>query len=308
MPVEIECVICGKKRKVSPSEVAKIKTCSKECMRINRTGNNNPRASKKNWLNVKCKCCGKMFHQKPTSVRLGKARAYCSDGCRESSIGLVEQNCEYCGKSYQVYPCNKDRLKCCSKKCSGLLKTKNGTRLTDCLNCGVEFSIKNSDFNRTDIKGAGSFCGIDCKALYMSKSGTTTSGENRNTKSGGIRSDLKIYLRSRWEANYARLLNVMVSEGIVHKWLFEPETFSWIVSGKTIRYTPDFKVFYSDGTFEFHEVKGYLTENGRSKIEAFLSFEKATSLIVVDRRKYFFYAKSYAHEIPMWETDNRGGL
>ena len=73
---------------------------------------------------------------------------------------------------------------------------------------------------------------------------------------GGVREDLGFYVRSTWEANFARILKF-------EKKHFEYENETFLLSnGKT--YTPDFKV-----DEVFYEIKGYMTETARDKIDLF---------------------------------------
>ena len=44
---------------------------------------------------------------------------------------------------------------------------------------------------------------------------------------GGIRKDLGIYVRSSWEANYARYLNFLKKSGAILRWEFEPTEFEF---------------------------------------------------------------------------------
>jgi hypothetical protein len=82
-------------------------------------------------------------------------------------------------------------------------------------------------------------------------------GIPRNAK-GGFREDLGLYVRSAWEANWARYLTWLVSLGEIRKWEYEPETFEFPIRKGSRFYTPDFRVVNRDETVEYHEVKGYL--------------------------------------------------
>ena len=71
-----------------------------------------------------------------------------------------------------------------------------------------------------------------------------------------------INMRSGWEIGYAKYLN---KNNI--KWEYEPKTFDL---GNTT-YTPDFYLPESNG---YIEIKGYLTEEAKQKIEKFLDIYK----------------------------------
>lgn len=106
---------------------------------------------------------------------------------------------------------------------------------------------------------------------------------------GGFRDDIGLYVRSSWEANYARLLNHL---GI--KWEYEAETFT-LGDGHT--YTPDFKL--EDGSFV--ELKGWLTFKGKEKLTRFKSAFPDVILKIVDRSDYRKLYLEYADNIPGWE-------
>lgn len=77
-----------------------------------------------------------------------------------------------------------------------------------------------------------------------------------------IRKDLGLYLRSNWEANYIRILNL---EKI--KWNYEPKTFECKDEKKGIvSYIPD---IYLPDTDEWLEVKGWLDSRSKMKLKLF---------------------------------------
>ena len=69
MPVDVECVVCGKKEKVPPSRAKKYKTCSMECLSEYFKAD----------YNVECKLCSKPFHLKPSHIL--KDGNFCSREC-----------------------------------------------------------------------------------------------------------------------------------------------------------------------------------------------------------------------------------
>lgn len=105
----------------------------------------------------------------------------------------------------------------------------------------------------------------------------------------GIREDLKCFFRSTWEANYARYLNYI---GV--KWKYEPITYN-LANNKT--YTPDFLL--EDGTIV--EIKGWLTKQGKEKLNAFTKEYPNVTVIIVTRKEYNEIKKNYQFEIEKWE-------
>jgi hypothetical protein len=106
---------------------------------------------------------------------------------------------------------------------------------------------------------------------------------------GGFREDLNLYVRSSWEANYARFLNYI---GV--KWEYEAQTFS-LTSCST--YTPDFRL----GENHFIEVKGWLTAKGKHKLEQFSILYPHVKLEIIDRQAYRELYNKYENIIPNWE-------
>lgn len=106
---------------------------------------------------------------------------------------------------------------------------------------------------------------------------------------GGYRQDLQHYFRSMWEANFARILNLMGRQ-----WTYEPQTFQL---EDTLSYTPD---FLSDSIF--YEIKGQMNE--RSQRQLVLMKERYPNVIVelVDGAKYDQLRVQYKHLLrPYWE-------
>ena len=91
---------------------------------------------------------------------------------------------------------------------------------------------------------------------------------NSNKYKGGKREDLGgLFVRSGWEANYARYLNWMKERGEIKDWKYEIERFEFPIKRGTRSYTPDFKVWEKDGSVVYHEVKGWITQKGRTRLK-----------------------------------------
>lgn len=112
----------------------------------------------------------------------------------------------------------------------------------------------------------------------------------------GIRDDLGMFFRSRWEANIARLLN---QYGIV--WRYESVRFRFPDCGDNIlSYCPD---FYLPDLDIFIEVKGWLDENSWKRADRFAKYypDENAKLIMVDEDLYYELEKQYGADIPNWE-------
>ena len=93
----------------------------------------------------------------------------------------------------------------------------------------------------------------------------------------------KKFFRSRWEANYARYLELLKLQGHIKDWLHEPKIFWFdgIKKGCT-NYTPDYQIFNKDGTHYWVEVKGWMCPRSKTKIRRFKKYFPDEKLIVVD--------------------------
>ena len=118
----------------------------------------------------------------------------------------------------------------------------------------------------------------------------------------GKRADLNNqFFRSSWEANYARYLNLLIKQGCILRWEYEPDEFEFIKIKRGNRYyKPDFKVFYSDGSYEYHEVKGYYDKTSLTKLKRFRKYFPHLSLIMIDS-EWFKQNKHLKNIIKNWE-------
>ena len=132
----------------------------------------------------------------------------------------------------------------------------------------------------------------------MSSKPTYTSATRAKS---GTRADLGLYVRSRWEANYARYLNWLKAKGQIAAWEYEPDTF-WFEAIKrgTRSYTPDFKVTENDGRVVYHEVKGWMDAKSATKLKRMAKYYPEVRVIVIDQAAYQAIAK-WRRLIPDWE-------
>lgn len=118
----------------------------------------------------------------------------------------------------------------------------------------------------------------------------------------GRREDLgNRYFRSAWEANYARYLNWLIEQGEIVSWEYEPQTFIFHgVTRGAISYLPDFKVLNKDGSYEWHEVKGWMTSKDRTKLRRMEQYYPQEKVVLVDQKAYRSIAQ-WKSLIPNWE-------
>jgi hypothetical protein len=132
---------------------------------------------------------------------------------------------------------------------------KHGKLAIVCASCGKIFYTYNIGQR---------YCGMICGHNHSQSEG------HQGYANTGRRDDLNgQYFRSSWEANYARLLNYLIKRShTIKKWEYEPKRFK--LSNDRGYYTPDFKVYYTDGSIEYHEVKGWDYPKGKIKREQFI--------------------------------------
>jgi len=96
-----------------------------------------------------------------------------------------------------------------------------------------------------------------------------------------------MFFRSKWEANYALYLDFLVQQKEIKDWEYEADVFVFDkIQFGTRSYRPDFKVFNNDGTFEYHEVKGYMDGKSKTKLRRMLKYYPEVKLILVNSKFY----------------------
>ena len=120
--------------------------------------------------------------------------------------------------------------------------------------------------------------------------GKTTSPRAARAKAG-IRHDIdqQIYFYSRWEANYARVLNLQKI-----KWIHQPKRFRL----KSQYYTPD---FYLPKTNTYIEIKNFLAPYSLKRDQEFREIYPEEKLLLILKDEYKELEKKYAPLIKEWE-------
>jgi len=119
----------------------------------------------------------------------------------------------------------------------------------------------------------------------------------------GKRDDLGgLFVRSSWEANYARYLNWLQQIGEIVSWEYEPDTY-WFEEIKqgTRSYTPDFKIHLKDGSFEYHEVKGWMDQKSKTKLKRMEKYYPNTKIVLIDKEAYYSLQRDVKNLIDNWE-------
>lgn len=120
-------------------------------------------------------------------------------------------------------------------------------------------------------------------------------------KSGWIKKGEKfLFMRSAWELNYSHYLNALVNRKQILDWQYEVDTF-WFdkIKRGTTSYKPDFKVFLLDGTFEYHEVKGYMDSKSKTKLNRMRIYFPDVKIKLITKKEYYKIAE-FSAVIPNW--------
>lgn len=135
------------------------------------------------------------------------------------------------------------------------------------------------------------YCSNKCAITMIG--GRPTSPKASRGK-GGIRKDIsqKIYFYSRWEANFARLLNYL---GI--KWQYQPLIFDL----RTQNYTPD---FYLPEFVFFIEIKNFLWKYSNIRDKKFRKLYPEIKLLLLLKDDYIKLENLYSQFVEKWEYKN----
>lgn len=113
----------------------------------------------------------------------------------------------------------------------------------------------------------------------------------------------RCFFRSRWEANYARYLQWLISVKQIQSWEHEAHTF-WFEGIKrgVVSYLPDFKVTNVDGSVEWHEVKGWMDSRSKTTIARMAKYHPNEKLVVIQEKQYNEIKRKVSSLIPGWES------
>ena len=211
--------------------------------------------------------CGKEFTVKPSDPKL-----YCSRRCSAlvNNVGRI------------LSPVTKAKI---SKTLTGrTYPERQGITYVDiiCNNTGCGKIFKKQPWERAK------YCSNKCAMAVIG--GQPTSPRAARAKAG-IRPDIDphIYFYSRWEANYARILNL---EKI--KWIHQPKRFKL----ESQHYTPD---FYLPKTNTYVEIKNFLAEYSKNRDLGFRKLYPQEKLILILKEDYKKLEQNYAPRIKEWE-------
>lgn len=272
---------------------------------------NRKKASTAKYIDKVCLNCGAGFRAYYYDHLKGMGN-YCKMECffeqKRKKIkedgSRLDKNCKQCNKPFSVTrkEVEKGGGKFCSAPCASKYNTgENNVKHVDlvsltCKECGVEYKVYPAWVRRS------SFCSRRCSSIntYRDKN-QLNNGVQRGH--GGRREDLNnMYFRSSWEANYARYLNLLMSQGRIKKWEYEVDTFEFHRVKKGTRfYTPDFKVFSSDEEFEYHEVKGWIDEKSKTRARRMALYYPEIKIQMITKDWFRANGKALSAILPNWE-------
>lgn len=266
-----------------------------------------------------CIQCGKAFYSPPVLRRRGGGK-FCSNACKGKSMfkQIIVRSCKKCGESMSM---PRDKV---SRTCQKCTPVKAAKILTECAHChkqtvgklycdiscyhafrSAHLKPRMINPNATCKKCGASFYASPGhravgQGLYCSMACRPTPKHGRGNS--GKREDLGIFVRSTWEANYARYLSWLHRSGQILCWEYEPITFEFKTIKKGVRfYTPDFRVTEITGDQIFHEVKGYMDDKSRIKLERMERFYPEHSVLLVGQERMKEIAKRFSAILPHWE-------
>jgi hypothetical protein len=264
-------------------------------------------------LTVDCTHCGASYRQSRSDQMFCSGR--CASAAWRSRKPKTRSTCPICRQDFAVMSSNQTY---CSGACQGAANRSRRLRpgapgkgwskgvVTAprdlCTVCGAEFYAPPVLKRR----GGGRFCSNKCRGAYIATHPAMFPQTQTRRGLGGRRDDLGgLYVRSAWEANWARYLNWQVECRLIVSWEFEPETFEFPIKRGSRFYTPDFRVVLLDGTVEYHEVKGWMDQRSATKLKRMAKYHRAIKIVLIDKERYRAVAQTVGGLIPHWEGGSR---
>lgn len=282
------CVVCGKKYeknyKYSATQWSFSKFCSYGCGAKDKQN----KASQKERQKKQCAFCGEMFIRSCNLSPLQWAsRRFCSPKCFGASKRKYKD-----AKAKDLH----------FRRKNGALK-RGSPEANERISYYTKLAMYRPEVQEkirqprgsltleTRIKLSNAHAGIMPKNMYYGNSNNY--GKFANVQRGEYDiNGTTIFFRSKWEANYALYLDFLIDHKEIVKWEFEPDTFLFDqVKIGTRSYTPDFKVFLNDGTYVYHEVKGYMDSKSKTKLKRMKKYYPNEKVVLIDSSEYLLLKK-----------------
>ena len=152
--------------------------------------------------------------------------------------------------------------------------------IKNCLNCSKESTTPRHQNHK--------YCSVACS---INDIGSRPTSPKAARAKAGIRPDIDsdLYFFSRWEANFARIMNLLKIE-----WIFQPETFDL----KFKKYTPDFYLPQYD---VYIEIKNFLYDYSLKRDKGFRKLYPKEKLILILKPDYLKLQYDFSEYIKNWE-------
>jgi len=126
------------------------------------------------------------------------------------------------------------------------------------------------------------------KEILLEKTKKNQRNKYSRSKSGKYNiNGEKIFFRSVWEANYALYLDFLVKHKKIKKWEYEPKTFWFKKIKRGVRsYMPDFKITNNDKSVSYHEVKGWMDNKSKTKLNRMRIYYPNVKIVLIDKNSY----------------------
>jgi len=96
----------------------------------------------------------------------------------------------------------------------------------------------------------------------------------------------RMFFKSKWKANYALYLAFLKKQRQIKNWQYEPDVFIFHkIQFGTRSYRPDFKVTNSFGDIEYHEVKGWMDAQSKTKLRRMAKYYPKIKIVLIDSTK-----------------------
>lgn len=107
------------------------------------------------------------------------------------------------------------------------------------------------------------------------------------------------YFRSSWEWRMAKILEHWKHIGLCWDWEHEPDSYPLIAKkGEHKRYLPDFKIWTSDNTYYYIEIKGKFPAKDKRRLANFHKQYPDPIVELIREKKYKQLLEQYKKAIP----------
>lgn len=112
-------------------------------------------------------------------------------------------------------------------------------------------------------------------------------------------------LDSNYEYNYALYLDYLYDSGQIAGWIRNTTKFGFSEEVETRgrkqqSYRPDFIVFHKDGTYEIHEVKGWMNERSETVLEQFAKDYSGLKVVIIGKDDMLSLQQQFKDKLWGW--------